>query len=79
MNDDEDQRRITYTLSTKEAHCILFEIKHEDHTLGNLLSEQLLQSPNVRFDGYRIEHPLKDIIKIRIQKDSPVPITHPKD
>ena len=36
----------------------IFTFNKEDHTLGNLLRSRLLQSPHVRFAGYKVPHPL---------------------
>lgn len=36
----------------------IFTFNKEDHTLGNLLSSRLLQSPHVTFSGYKVPHPL---------------------
>ena len=36
----------------------IFVFNKEDHTLGNLLRARLLQSPHVKFAGYKIPHPL---------------------
>ena len=51
----------------KEQNSYTFTIEKEDHTLGNMLTDQLLQEPRVQFAGYRIEHPTKDIIHIRVK------------
>lgn len=47
-------------------NCYEFRIEHEDHTLGNLLTQQLLTESNVLFAGYRIHHPLDDFIYLRV-------------
>lgn len=36
----------------------IFTFNKEDHTLGNLLRSRLLQSPHVKFAGYKVPHPL---------------------
>lgn len=48
------------------SNCYQFTIQHEDHTLGNLLTQQLLEERRVLFAGYRIHHPLNDWIYIRV-------------
>lgn len=47
-------------------NCYTFLIKSEDHTLGNLLTQQLLKEDRVLFAGYRIKHPLNDYIYLRV-------------
>lgn len=48
------------------SNCYQFTIQHEDHTLGNLLTQQLLTERRVLFAGYRIHHPLNDWIYMRV-------------
>ena len=43
-----------------------FTIQHEDHTLGNLLTQELLTEDRVLFAGYRIHHPMDDWIYVRV-------------
>ncbi|KAG8525387.1 uncharacterized protein KY384_009031 [Bacidia gigantensis] len=47
----------------------IFTFNKEDHTLGNLLSSRLLQSPHVTFSGYKVPHPLIAQFILRIQTD----------
>ncbi|PVU98522.1 hypothetical protein BB559_001498 [Furculomyces boomerangus] len=44
-----------------------FEIKEEDHTLGNSLRYLIMRNPQVDFCGYSIPHPSEEIMNIRIQ------------
>ena len=53
-------------LFTHNDNSYLFTVYHEDHTIGNLITSQLLTEDRVLFAGYRIEHPLQDMIKIRV-------------
>eukprot|EP00478_Filoreta_tenera_P005820 GABV01007189.1.p1 GENE.GABV01007189.1~~GABV01007189.1.p1 ORF type:complete len:101 (+),score=25.79 GABV01007189.1:70-372(+) len=48
-----------------------FIIRKEDHTLGNLVRMKLLRDERVIFAGYKVPHPLKYdlIIKLRTTKD----------
>jgi DNA-directed RNA polymerase II subunit RPB11 len=48
-------------------NCWQFRIEHEDHTLGNMLCQKLLEEERVLFAGYRIHHPLDDWILLRVQ------------
>jgi DNA-directed RNA polymerase II subunit RPB11 len=47
-------------------NCYQFTIQHEDHTLGNMLTQRLLDEDRVLFAGYRIHHPMDDLIYIRV-------------
>jgi DNA-directed RNA polymerase II subunit RPB11 len=47
-------------------NCYQFTIHKEDHTLGNLLIEKLLEEERVLFAGYRIHHPMDDWIYMRV-------------
>ena len=44
----------------------IYNFQGESHTLGNLLQGELLNSKNVEFAGYSVPHPLKDIMKLKI-------------
>lgn len=48
------------------SNCYTFTILKEDHTLGNLLTQELLNEPRVLFAGYRIVHPMSDLIVVRV-------------
>lgn len=53
-----------------------FVFENETHTLGNLVSNELLKSENILFAAYKIEHPLKNKMSISIITDGTV---EPKD
>nr|QBK87301.1 MAG: RNA polymerase Rpb3/Rpb11 dimerization domain protein [Marseillevirus LCMAC201] len=58
--------------STQETNVTLF-YDQEDHTLGNILRHQLLKHQEVLFAGYKITHPLKRSVEVRVQTlDTPV-------
>ncbi|VVT56870.1 uncharacterized protein SAPINGB_P005357 [Magnusiomyces paraingens] len=44
-----------------------FQIKNEDHTLGNPLRYIIMKNPDVEFCGYSIPHPSEAKLNIRIQ------------
>ncbi|KAI5849518.1 DNA-directed RNA polymerase [Morchella snyderi] len=58
--------RIT-TLPGAEEGSASFEIKGEDHTLGNALRYIIMKNPEVEFCGYSIPHPSEEKMNIRIQ------------
>ncbi|CRG97437.1 DNA-directed RNA polymerase 2, putative [Plasmodium gallinaceum] len=52
---------------SERGDCNIFIIKLEDHTLGNLIKQQLCQDPKVTFAAYRQPHPLENSIEITIK------------
>lgn len=44
-----------------------FQIKHEDHTLGNTLRFMIMKNPDVEFCGYSIPHPSESQMHLRVQ------------
>ena len=44
-------------------------INEEDHTLGNIVRNQLLYDGRVRFAGYRKPHPLFDLVELKVQSN----------
>ncbi len=53
----------------KQANLMEIEIEGEDHTIGNMLARELLETPGVREAYYRIEHPLKNTVTIFVRTD----------
>ena len=44
-------------------------INQEDHTLGNIVRNELLNDGRVRFAGYRKPHPLFDLLEMKVQSN----------
>ncbi|KHJ77133.1 RNA polymerase Rpb3/Rpb11 dimerization domain protein [Oesophagostomum dentatum] len=61
------ERKILVENDTKVPNAAVFTINKEDHTLSNLLKNQLLKDPMVLFAGYKNPHPLEHKIVLRIQ------------
>ncbi len=53
----------------KQENLIEIDIEGEDHTIGNMLARELLETPGVQEAYYRIEHPLKNIVTIFVRTD----------
>lgn len=70
--DEDEVKPVVAQKEEKSTNCYTFTVQNEDHTLGNMLTDQLLQENGIRFAGYRIEHPTKDIIKIRVQSENSI-------
>jgi DNA-directed RNA polymerase II subunit RPB11 len=43
-------------------NSVTYRIELEDHTVGDLLRIYLLKNKDVKFAGYRVPHPLDDIL-----------------
>lgn len=61
----------------KAQNCGTAIIKKEDHTVGNLVRQQLLNYSDVRFAAYQIPHPLDHRLFVRVQTadDTSTPMT----
>eukprot|EP00158_Paraphelidium_tribonemae_P000603 Partr_v1_DN22927_c0_g1_i1_m42405 putative dna-directed RNA polymerase II len=60
-------KRLEIIKDTKIPNSATFKIQREDHTLGNLLRAQLMNHRSVLFSGYRMPHPLKPEIEVKVQ------------
>ncbi|CAH1399938.1 DNA-directed RNA polymerase II subunit RPB11 [Halyomorpha halys] len=63
----EGEQKIIVETDTKVPNAAIFTINKEDHTLGNMIRNQLLKDPQVLFAGYKLPHPLEHKFLIRIQ------------
>lgn len=62
-------RRIQITPDSRVPNCLLIKFEREDHTLGNLLRDELINDPKVLFAAYKIEHPLFANFMMRLQTE----------
>ncbi|XP_054712049.1 DNA-directed RNA polymerase II subunit RPB11-a [Uloborus diversus] len=63
----EGEKKITIEKDTKVPNAAIFTVNKEDHTLGNMIKNQLLKDPNVLFAGYKAPHPLEYKFLLRVQ------------
>ena len=49
-----DVKKISYKVDAKVPNCGVYEVRREDHTLGNPLRHELLRNPNVMFGAYQV-------------------------
>lgn len=54
-------------------NSVTYKIELEDHTLGDLVRIFLLKNEEVKFAGYRLPHPLEDILEIKVQTNEKHP------
>ncbi|XP_077297917.1 DNA-directed RNA polymerase II subunit RPB11 [Arctopsyche grandis] len=66
----EGESKIQKEEDTKVPNAAVFTVNKEDHTLGNMIRNQLLKDPKVLFAGYKVPHPLEHKFVIRIQTTS---------
>jgi DNA-directed RNA polymerase II subunit RPB11 len=61
--------KLQITPDSRVPNCLLIKFEREDHTLGNLLREELISDPQVLFAAYKIEHPLFANFMMRLQTE----------
>lgn len=60
----------------KLVNAAKFTFIKEDHTIGNLLRSELLKIDEIRFAGYRMPHPLENLLELKVQTNGDIdPIT----
>ena len=67
---EEHQESLSSQLQVKRADGDRFNATYtfhnEDHTLGNLLRNQIIKNSNVEFCAYSVPHPSEPIMNVRI-------------
>jgi len=68
LNIERKMKELIKSLKTKEINNDNLQgvliINNENHTLGNLISRGLQQHNNINFAGYKLPHPLENIVHI---------------
>ena len=63
-----DEENYVATIRTsKQECCLTYRIELEDNTLGDLLRIFLLEEDDISFAGYKVPHPLEDVLEIKVQ------------
>lgn len=57
----------------KLVNSVTYKFEIEDHTLGDLLRIFLLKNEEVKFAGYKVPHPLENILEIKVQTNEKHP------
>ncbi|CAL8069977.1 unnamed protein product [Calicophoron daubneyi] len=65
------EKKISFEKDTQVPNAAIFTLNREDHTVGNMITCQLLKDPRVLFAGYKAPHPLEHKIVIRVQTSPP--------
>ncbi|RMZ89080.1 hypothetical protein DV736_g3690, partial [Chaetothyriales sp. CBS 134916] len=66
------EKKIEEKIDNRTPSTSTFTLNKEDHTMGNLLRDRLLQHPHVTFAAYKIPHPLFATVELRVQTDGVV-------
>lgn len=61
--------KIRITPDSRVPNCIIVKFEREDHTLGNMLRQELINDPKVIFAAYKVQHPLFANFLMRIQTE----------
>ncbi|KAL0213716.1 hypothetical protein P9112_005900 [Eukaryota sp. TZLM1-RC] len=63
-----EQPPIVFTPDSEIHNAALFTLSNEDHTLGNLIHDHILNNNRkVIFCGYRVPHPYETQVELRIR------------
>jgi DNA-directed RNA polymerase II subunit RPB11 len=60
----EGMKKCSMEKDEKIQNAATFVLRKEDHTMGNLLRHQLLRNDRVHFAGYKLPHPLEQVLFI---------------
>ncbi|RMD42166.1 hypothetical protein DV735_g2963, partial [Chaetothyriales sp. CBS 134920] len=66
------EKKIEEKIDNRTPSTSTFTLNKEDHTMGNLLRDKLLQHPHVTFAAYKVPHPLFATVELRVQTDGVV-------
>src|SRR3989338_7300664 len=55
-------------------HKLVIEVPGEDHTLFNILTQELVQDKEVKLGGYLVEHPVINIPRLIIETKTKSPV-----
>lgn len=71
-----DELKIEEKPSNQHPNTSVFIVKKEDHTLGNLISQRLLNYNYITFAAYQVEHPLFAEFSLRVSTDGSISPRH---
>lgn len=63
----EEDKIVILPGNSSDGSAATFQIKEENHTLGNALRYMIMKNPEVEFCGYSIPHPSEALMNLRIQ------------
>jgi|Dee2metaT_26_FD_contig_31_4409482_length_498_multi_5_in_0_out_0_1 DNA-directed RNA polymerase II subunit RPB11 len=65
------EQQVSYEPNQSVPNCGTITVQKEDHTIANLLRQQLLTQDEVRFAGYQMPHPLEHKFLLRVETTGP--------
>lgn len=66
--------KVTIDFVGNARNTIELRVENETHTLGSLLSEQMLEDRRCPFSAYRVEHPTDSHFTLRVSGDRSCPV-----
>jgi len=73
---NENEQRVQIKKDERLPNVAVFYFAKQDHTLGNVLRHSLIRDPEVMYAGYRMPHPLQQVMETRVQTtDKTDPLT----
>lgn len=68
------EKYLTIHYSKTYPNTLTLKIDGETHTLGNLLAEKILKDPRCTFSAYKVSHPLKEEMELRVSASGSTPV-----
>ena len=62
-------KKVTVQKDLKIPNAAKFIIQREDHTLGNILRERVVNQKGVTFAAYKVPHPLEPLVELIVHTD----------
>lgn len=63
----DDENYMSIIENEKIPNSVTYKVEIEDHTLGDLLRIFLLKNEEVKYAGYKMPHPLENVLEIKVQ------------
>ncbi|EIM20133.1 RNA polymerase Rpb3/Rpb11 dimerization domain-containing protein [Wallemia mellicola] len=63
----DNEPKVTVVDDSRISSTSTITLNRQDHTIANLLSNEISKDKNVVFSGYRVPHPLNPKSEIRVQ------------
>lgn len=69
-----DAKKVAMNFIGNTRNTVELRIENEAHSLGNMVSEQLLEDKRCLFSAYRVEHPTDNHLFLRVSGDKSYPV-----
>ena len=74
INKPRKTHRMEVKVLENTKHKLVIEVPGEDHTLFNILSQELMNDKEVKIGGYLVEHPVINIPRLIIETKTKSPV-----